>query len=855
MLRKPSHSAEAQLAIAAHLGKKLDTRLNEFLTKCRSGSPPHCQAACPLHLDVKGYVGLMVEGKWAEALAVIRKDLPFPGILGRVCDHPCETKCWRNQVDHPVAICALKRFIADREGVPDWDLTIGQEREEKVAIIGSGPAGLMASYELRKKGYRVTIFEARSQLGGMLRYGIPEYRLPREVIEKELKIISALGIECRLNTPFGANLKLEQLFAQGYQAVFLALGAHRGVPLNIGGEDAEGMVQGVDFLREINTRKLTQVGHKLAVIGGGHVAMDVARSARRCGALVTLIYRRTVAEMPAREEVPQALLEGVQIEYLATPKEVLINNGRVAGLRCARTALAEPDESGRRRPASLVGSDFDIGCDTLVVAIGQRLELPSMGEKTSIKLTRWGTLEADPLSLATGRPGVFGGGDARTGPRTVVEALAEGRKAAASIDRFIRGADLLPGPDFEAAYSRPLEIEIPADMQKQERTPIPVLTAKERDSNFREVVLGYSEEQALSEAQRCLSCECLVCQKNCEFLRSTMNPRQLAEKLKEDLCFDVTIPSSCNLCNLCGELCPEGLDVGSLCLEIRKHLSYQDRLPLPQHKPVLSHQRWGSSRVFTLAKANRLNKEGTPRVFFPGCTLAAYSPDLITKTFEHLRSKLPGTGIILNCCGGPSHLIGEMTLFRNILDGIDKQMKALGASEIITACAKCYHVLKVHAPQWKIRGLYEVLVEVGLPERSFGTAQTVFSIHDSCAVRHETKFRESVREVMQKLECRIEEMEFRGERTRCCGGGGMIAPVNPPLFERIARLRVEETPHDIVTYCAGCRENFAQQEKGTLHLLDLVFNSNWHQDRAKPPRGGLQRWKNRWALKRRLNRM
>ncbi len=348
--------------------------------------------------------------------------------------------------------------------------------------------------------------------------------------------------------------------------------------------------------------------------------------------------------------------------------------------------------------------------------------------------------------------------------------------------------------------------------------------------------------------------ECLVCQKNCEFLRSTMTPRQLAERLKEDYGFDATIPFSCNLCNLCGELCPEGLDVGGLCQEIRTYLSSQGMSPLPQHKPVISHQRWGSSRVFTLAKANRLNQADTRQVFFPGCTLAAYSPDLVAKTFEHLRSKLPRTGIILNCCGAPSYLLGEMTLFQSILDGIDRQLKALGASEIITACPECYQVLKVHAPQWKVSGLYDVLVEVGLPERDFGPAATIFAIHDSCAVRHEAEFRQSVREVLQKLECRTEEMEFSGERTRCCGGGGMIAAVNPGLSGKIARLRVEETPHDIVTYCAGCRENFARQEKGALHVLDLLFNSNLRQDRTKPPGEGLQKWKNRWDLKRRLQR-
>lgn len=834
----------------------LEALLDEFIEKCRAKAPPYCEATCPIHLDVRGYINLIAEGKWSESLALIREKIPFPGILGRVCYHSCETKCQRNKVDQPVAICALKRFVANREETSSWNLTIEEGKKEKVAVVGSGPAGLMAAYELRKKGYQVTIIEALSQLGGMLRCGIPEYRLPRDVLDNELSIVERLGVEVRLNTRFGKDLNLNQLFAQGYDAVFLGLGAHQGIPLGIPGEDAKGVVQGVNFLRELNLERQTQVGQKMTVIGGGNVAIDVSRSACRMGAEVTIIYRRSRAEMPAwEEEVKHALEEGIRIQCLAAPLEVLVEDNRVKGLRCVHTELVEPDRSGRLRPKPVVGSEFDIECDMVIVAIGQQTESSALGEEQGLKLTERGTLDADPLTLATGQNGVFAGGDARIGPSSVVEALADGRKAAVSIDRFLRGVDLYQYREDDGVYGRPLEMEIPPWTQELHRTPIPILSVGQRKNSFKEVELDFSEDDAIREAKRCLSCECLICQKNCEFIRHTMTPRDLAERLKKDIRFDLTVPCSCNVCNLCGELCPEGLDTGNLCQEIRKQLFYDGLLPLSQHKSIISHQQWGSSWVFKLVKADTQNKKESRRVFFPGCTLPAYSPDLIMKTYGYLRSKLPGTGIILNCCGAPSYLIGETTLFTKILDGLEKQMEYLGALEIITACAKCYHIFKDHRPQWKIRSLYETMVEVGLPHRLPKASNKVFSIHDSCPARYEERFRQAVREVMRLLGCNIEEMEFSGEKTRCCGGGGMMAPVNPELFEKIVDLRVNETPHDLVTYCAGCRENFASQKKPTVHVLDLVFNRAWNHDRLKPTRNGAQRWKNRWDLKRQLKKL
>ena len=831
--------------------------VDEIIQKCRSVAPPYCEATCPLHLDAKGYVNLIAEGKYAESLALIREKLPFPGILGRICTHPCETKCQRNEVDQTVSIRALKRFVADLEETPAWDLTIEEEKKERVAIVGSGPAGLMAAYDLRKKGYRVTIIEALSGLGGMLRWGIPEYRLPRDILDKELGIIEKLGVEIKLNTRIGEAITLKDLI-EGYDAVFLATGAHKSARLGLEGEDTPGVYHGIDFLRKVNMGYKVDVGGQVIVIGGGDVAIDAARSALRLGAeKVTNLYRRTRAEMPAREnEVEDALREGIEINYLTAPTKIVSRNGQVSSIECIRMELGEPDASGRRRPVPITGSEFSLSADFVIPAIGQRPDINAFSEVAGLKLTRGRTILVDPVTSATDMEGVFAGGDAVTGPKSAVEALAMGRQAAISIDRFIKGEDLLGDREQEGIYDNPLKMEIPADVHKLASIPIPVLPVEESKGSFKELELGFSEDVANKEAERCLSCECLACKKNCGFLSlHDINPREFAARLKKDHPLDLKVPFSCNICHLCGEMCPEGLDTGKLCHEIRKNAVNEGLAPLPEHKPVHSHQKWVTSRVFKLAMADPQRKRETPRVFFPGCNLPAYSPDLVVKTYNYLRGKLPGTGIIVNCCGAPTYLIGEMAGFKQIMDGITKQMESLGASELITTCAKCHYILKNYAPQWEISSLYEVMVDLGLPEGVPEKFNRVFSVHDSCAARFEDGILRGTRAVLSGVGCEIEEMEFSGERTRCCGGGGMIAPVDPALFAEIKINRVGETLNDIITYCAGCRDNFASVEKPTLHILDLVFNPNWEQDRMKPPDSGMQRWKNRWHVKRHLKRL
>jgi heterodisulfide reductase subunit A-like polyferredoxin len=479
-----------------------------------------CRLACPAGLNVQGYVQMVGQGKYKEALQIIMEELPLPGVLGRICPHGCEDACRRCDVDEPIAIRDLKRLAADQFDPREIEIACEPRREEKVAIIGSGPAGLSAAYHLARKGVLSTIYEALPQTGGMLRVGIPEHRLPREVLDNEIELITNLGVEIQCNTALGPDLTVDDLFDRGFSAVYLALGAHKGIEMGIPGEKANGVRQGVDFLREVNLTGKTEVGKKVGIIGGGNVAIDVSRVAVRMGAEeVTIIYRRTRAEMPAwEEEIHAAETEGVKIEYLAAPQEVLVEDGRVAGLRCIRMELTEPDSSGRRRPVPVPGSEFEIDIDQLIPAIGQRPDVSAIEDIADVKLTRWSTTEVDPVTYATGRDGVFAGGDLQTGPWVAIGAIASGREAAESIHRYLTGADMAEGREA-TAKENPEYCPIPEEMPRVPRAKMPELEVAERQGNFREVELGYGEEVGQAEAHRCLNCgyccECFQCVEAC----------------------------------------------------------------------------------------------------------------------------------------------------------------------------------------------------------------------------------------------------------------------------------------------------------------------------------------------------
>ena len=475
-----------------------------------------CRLACPAGLNVQGYVQMVAQGKYREALSIIMEELPLPGVLGRICPHGCEDACRRGEVDAPVAIRNLKRLAADQFDPREVEIECLPRRPERVAIIGSGPAGLSAAYHLARKGILSTIFEALPEPGGMLRVGIPEHRLPREVLDREIEVVTRLGVEIKTGKALGRDVTVDGLFEEGFRAVYLAVGAHKGMTLGVPGEKAQGVRQGVDFLRELNLTGRAEVGRRVAIIGGGNVAIDVARSAVRLGAgEVNILYRRTRAEMPAwEEEIQAAEAEGTRITYLCAPQEVLTQDGRVTGLRCIRMELGEPDASGRRRPVPIPGSEYDIEIDQLIPAIGQRPDLSGMEEIEGVTFSRWGTIEVDPVTYATGREGVFAGGDAQTGPWVAIGAIAAGREAAESITRFLDGRDMAEG---RTPISRddPVYRPIPPDAEKKPRAQMRELPVAERAGNFNEVELGYDEEAGREEAGRCINCgyccECYQC--------------------------------------------------------------------------------------------------------------------------------------------------------------------------------------------------------------------------------------------------------------------------------------------------------------------------------------------------------
>jgi len=429
------------------------------------------------------------------------------------------------EVDQAVAIRELKRFAADQVGAGELPVAPIEERAERVAVIGSGPAGLTVAYYLRLKGYRVTLFEALERLGGMLRFGIPDYRLPPEVLDREIDHLLAHGIETRTGMRFGSEFTLADLAQEGFRAIYLGIGAHGSLALRIPGEEGtEGVVDAVTFLRDANSECAGPPGRRVAVVGGGNVAIDAARAALRLGSeRVTVVYRRSQQEMPAyAEEVEGAREEGIRFAYLSAPVRIESANGRVTGLMCIRTELGPPDGSGRRRPVPVAGSEFVIDCDRVIPAIGQRTDDSWADREPGIRWTSRRTLAVDPVTYQTALPHVFAGGDAVTGPATVIEAVAAGHKAVDAIDRYLNGRDLQASEGETAARSRPAAdwAEIPAGTPPALRARGSHLPAGQRVASFVEVEREFSEDQARQEASRCLNCgvccECMACVGACE---------------------------------------------------------------------------------------------------------------------------------------------------------------------------------------------------------------------------------------------------------------------------------------------------------------------------------------------------
>jgi NADPH-dependent glutamate synthase beta subunit-like oxidoreductase len=529
--------------------------------------PAPCQMTCPAGIDIPTYVNLIGRGHDAEAIEVIRRDNPFPWVCGLICTRPCELMCVRGRVDKPISIKFLKAFAAER-ALSDHHYhnpAKATGKGKRVAVIGAGPGGMTAAYYLALQGYGVTVFEALPVAGGMMMLGIPRYRLPREVIDREVAMLEDLGVGFRFNTRYGKDINLDSLRREGFDAVFLAIGAHQSFKLNIPGEtDFPQVIEAVDLLRRVALGDRRVPGKHAVIVGGGNVAIDAARTCLRLGCEnVTIAYRRTRAEMPADvEEVEQAEDEGIHISFLTIPKTVVGKDGRLTGLECIRAKLIKKDDSERLFPVPVEGSDFVIAADTVISAIGQRIDLECLGDLKGLKWTRRQTIQANTVSMETSIPGVFAGGDAVTGPATVVEAIGAGKRAAEAIDRYLSGIPQPKMPPVPVRRGRVEWMDVPAGTKMTLRRPeMPLLNLERRRTTFQQVELGYTENVVREEARRCLRCDiCLRCGKCVEVCRDMMGINAL-----EFGFLDFDKPSAtdfrltaerCILCGACAANCP-----------------------------------------------------------------------------------------------------------------------------------------------------------------------------------------------------------------------------------------------------------------------------------------------------------
>ncbi len=537
---------------------------------CERLRPAPCQNACPAGIDIPGYLALAQRGQYAEALDLIREDNPFPWVCGLICPHPCERVCVRANLDAPVNIRYLKAFVAER-ALQDFAFGLSRTSAKpngiRTAVIGSGPAGLSCAYYLALRGYAITIFEALPNPGGLLAYGIPEYRLPRDVVRREIDTIRSLGVEIRTGTCVGRHITLDELREDGYRAFFFAIGAQSGYRLGLRGEDDFVPVyDAITFLREINSGRKKKPGERVVVIGGGNSAMDAARTCLRLGVReVHLAYRRTQAEMPANpQEVREAMDEGVTFHFLTVPHSIGGAFGRVRYLECLRAELGEPDASGRRRPVAVEGSNFRIEADAIIAAIGQEPDLTAFGEEAPFPVSRRNLILTRAPHTNTSIPDVFAGGDAASGPATVVQAIGAGKQAAVDIDHYLGGRSGHAPLFINHKRKRMDFAAIPAaEKIASERVPMRLVEPGERRKTFEPVELPYSEAEARKEAGRCLRCDvcirCGACERVC---REQMKIEALSFRViapHEQILFNYSRPSDrCICCGACTLACPTG---------------------------------------------------------------------------------------------------------------------------------------------------------------------------------------------------------------------------------------------------------------------------------------------------------
>jgi glutamate synthase (NADPH/NADH) small chain len=678
--------------------------LREREQQCVQEQPPGCTAACPVHVDARGVVAAVRKDDYKAGAQLLYKMVPFPRIISRICDQPCQQDCKRKEIDEPIALNELERSCVDNSDELVFTFTPMPPKDKKIAIIGAGLSGLTAAVELGKKGYRIVVFEARDSLGGSI-WDIPEHRLPRQNIADDFTILKKISLEINLN--------------------------------------------------------VTVNHHNNSKISLDHIS---------------------------------ATFDAV---YLAT------------------------------------------GC-------------------MDINLQHWGlALDADggiaihPLTLATSNPKVFAGGSLSLGSnhKSPIASISHGKIAANSIDRLLQNASLTASREKEGAFTSLLYTNI-AGVEQQTR-----VRSADPDK-------GYTTEEALQEANRCLLCECLECVKVCEYLAHfKAYPKRYVREVYNNLSIVMGVHhankmiNACNLCGLCEQVCPGNLNMGEICQEARRIMVKKGKMPPRVHDFALRDMQFSTSEQFVFSK-HQPGFASSNALFFPGCQLSASSPEHVKKMYQFLCQKITGgVGLILGCCGAPADWAGQENLFKETIQAIEDNWRKLGSPRVITGCPTCYSIFKREWPSMDVESIWTVLDKIGLPDQGKEPlASLKLVVHDACTTRHEAALQQSIRNILHTLGHQVEELENSKEFTECCGYGGLMLFANKEIAHKMINKRSQQSENDFLTYCAMCRDNFANQGKRAYHLLDLVFPTSQQNVAEKKGPGYSERQENRARLKRTLQK-
>lgn len=657
----------------------------EFEEKCIQEQPPACNATCPLHVDVRSMVAAIAADRFTEAFNIYSKSVPFPGIIGRICDQPCQSACKRGEAGDAIAIAALEKACVQQVQVARPKLTPAASKPQQVAVVGGGLSGLTAAHDLAKKGYQVTLLEAGSQLAGRIRENF-NAELPAQVVNDDLAVLEQLKVTIQLNTTLGREITFTSL-CEDYDAVYLS----------------------------------------------------------------------------------------------ALPWQ-------------------QPGE-----------------------------------------------LTIDPLTLGTELKGVFAGGSLRRGNNpSPIGSVADGRRAAISIDRYLQGVSLTAAREHEGPFQTRLFTSLVGV------APLPVVSMGQ-DRSF------YSKHEAMQEAARCLQCQCLECVKVCQYLEHFKGyPKKYIRQINHNLKMikgrheaNILI-NSCSLCGLCQEVCPEGLHLGELCGLARQEMVHKGKMPPSAHDFPLRDMAFSNGQSCALTR-HQPGYTTSNYLFFPGCQLSATAPEHVARVYSYLTERLPGgVGLMLRCCGAPADWSGRRELFLAELQQIKDQWEELGKPCLVLACSTCQQVFEQHLPGVELVSLWELYDLHGLPQVANAKRPALVAVHDACTSRHRGQVQEKVRKILLKLDCQLEELPTSGNKTECCGYGGLMQFANRPLADDVAKRRINQSPADYVAYCAICQENFTAKGKRTYHLLDLIYGEADPTSPAKRGAGYSQRRENRVRLKNKL---